>query len=103
MILQPTTLCNLNCSYCYLPVHERICQGGQGRNAKQELVRALGEKMGVRPMTTLTGLEASERAADLIDRLQPTTPVGPFDNRDTWDNVGGGPWDNRSTRDNWKK
>lgn len=23
VILQPTTLCNLNCSYCYLPVHER--------------------------------------------------------------------------------
>ena len=53
--------------------------------------------------TILTGLEASERAADLIDRIQPTTPVGLFDNRDTWDNVGGGPWDNRSTWDNWKK
>lgn len=33
--------------------------------------------------TILTGLEASERAADLIDRLQPMTPVGLFDNRDT--------------------
>lgn len=73
-------------------------------------------------LTELTGTEteavtdtrydaarAIERAADLIDRLQPATPVGLFDNRDnrdnrdTWDNVGGGPWDNRSTWDNWKK
>ncbi|MEU3212814.1 multiple cyclophane-containing RiPP AmcA [Nocardiopsis alba] len=53
--------------------------------------------------TILTGLEVSDRAADLIDRLQPTTPVGLFDNRDTWDNVGGGPWYHRSTWDNWKK
>ncbi|MFB8763925.1 multiple cyclophane-containing RiPP AmcA [Nocardiopsis alba] len=53
--------------------------------------------------TILTGLETSERATDLVDRLRPTTPVGQFDNRDTWGNVGGGPWDNRSTWDNWKK
>ena len=33
--------------------------------------------------------------------LDPDDPVGLFDNRDTWDNVGD-PWDNRSTWDNWK-
>ncbi|WP_306368610.1 multiple cyclophane-containing RiPP AmcA [Nocardiopsis sp. CC223A] len=54
-------------------------------------------------MTILALLERSEQAAALIDRLAPTTPVGSFDNRDTWDNVGGGPWDNRPTWDNWKK
>lgn len=52
--------------------------------------------------TILAELETSERTGTLIDRLQPKTPVGLFDNRDTWDNVGGGPWDNRSTWDNWK-
>jgi hypothetical protein len=53
--------------------------------------------------SVMTVLERSSGVADLIRRLRPSTPVGRFDNRDTWDNKNGGPWDNRSTWDNWSK
>ncbi len=53
--------------------------------------------------SVMTVLERSSGVADLIRRLQPRTPLGRFDNRDTWDNKNGGPWDNRSTWDNWSK
>ncbi|WP_304451770.1 multiple cyclophane-containing RiPP AmcA [Nocardiopsis sp. YSL2] len=54
-------------------------------------------------MSILAALENEPQVDDLIGRLPPTTPISGFDNRDTWDNRGGGSFDNRPTWDNWKK
>ncbi|TDQ52888.1 multiple cyclophane-containing RiPP AmcA [Actinorugispora endophytica] len=55
-------------------------------------------------MSPLAALERSETVVELIEQAgTPVAPVSQFDNRDTWDNRGGGGFDNRSTWDNWKK
>ncbi|WP_394378326.1 multiple cyclophane-containing RiPP AmcA [Saccharopolyspora spinosa] len=48
----------------------------------------------------MRGAESGLRAL-LALRPQPA-PVGAWDNRDSWDNVGGG-FDNRPAWDNWNK
>lgn len=54
-------------------------------------------------MTVLEALATNERVSDLAVRnLQAEGRFSAWDNRDTWDNIGG-PFDNRPTWDNWNK
>jgi hypothetical protein len=54
-------------------------------------------------MNILEKIAISDRVESIIDRSELVYGYdSAFDNRHTWDNVGG-PFDNRPTWDNWKK